>query len=105
MGNAFIAVICCAAGLALQRLKVAAIPVEFTGEGQMLLNSLQVVEVLADDSNFRQTAMEKLAEPLAHALSLPPADFASACLAGRLHPAAAACLDGQQKSASSYGCS
>ena len=48
----------------------------------MLLNSLQVVEVLADDSNFRQTAMERLAGPLAQALSLPPADFASAWLAG-----------------------
>ena len=60
---------CCLAGLALQRPKVAAIPVEFTGEGQMLLNSLQVVEVLADDSNFRQTAMERLAAPLAQALS------------------------------------
>lgn len=70
------------AGLALQRPKVDAVPVEFTGEGQMQLNSLHMAEVLTDDSNFRQRAMDSLAAPMAHALSQPPQDFASAWLAG-----------------------
>ena len=70
------------AGLALQRPKVSAVPVEFTGEGQMQLNSLHMAEVLTDDSNFRQRAMDSLAAPMAHALSQPPQDFASAWLAG-----------------------
>ena len=64
-------------------------PVEFTGEGQMHINALHLAELLADDSNFRQQAMERLACPLAHVLCLPPQDFASAwasgmCLLGRL---------------------
>ncbi len=70
------------AGLALQRPKVSAVPVEFTGEGQMQLNSLHMAEVLTDDSNFRQRAMDSLAAPMAHALSQSPQDFASAWLAG-----------------------
>ncbi|KAL0052476.1 hypothetical protein WJX82_002806 [Trebouxia sp. C0006] len=71
------------AGLALQRPKVSAVPVEFTGEGQMQLNSLHMAEVLTDDSNFRQRAMDSLAAPMAHALSQSPQDFASAWLAGQ----------------------
>ncbi|KAL3161982.1 hypothetical protein ABBQ38_009060 [Trebouxia sp. C0009 RCD-2024] len=71
------------AGLALKRPKVADLPIEFTGEGQMQLNSLHVAEVLSDDSNFRQRAMDKLAGPLAHVLLLTPQDFASAWLAGQ----------------------
>lgn len=70
------------AGLALQRPKVSAVAVEFTGEGQMQLNSLHMAEVLTDDSNFRQRAMDSLAAPMAHALSQSPQDFASAWLAG-----------------------
>lgn len=70
------------AGLALRRPKVADLPVEFTGEGQMHLNSLHVAEVLSDDSNFRKRAMDKLAGPLAHVLLQTPQDFAAAWLAG-----------------------
>ncbi len=70
------------AGLALQRPKVSTVAVEFTGEGQMQLNSLHMAEVLTDDSNFRQRAMDSLAAPMAHALSQSPQDFASAWLAG-----------------------
>ena len=69
-------------GLALKRPRVADLPIEFTGEGQMQLNSLHVAEVLSDDSNFRQRAMDKLAGPLAHVLLLTPQEFASAWLAG-----------------------
>lgn len=53
----------------------------------MQLNSLHVAEVLSDDSNFRQRAMDKLAGPLAHVLLLTPQDFASAWLAGMYAPA------------------
>ena len=79
-------------GLALRRPKAADIPVEFTGEGQMHLNSLHVAEVLSDDSNFRQRAMDMLAAPMAHVLLQSPQDFAAAWLAGRsfLLPCAAA---------------
>lgn len=70
-------------GLALRRPKVADMPVEFTGEGQMHLNSLHVAEVLSDDSNFRQRAMDKLAGPMAHVLLQSPQDFAAAWLAGK----------------------
>ena len=73
---------CLHAGLALQRPRVSTVPVEFTGEGQMHLNSLHMAEVLTDDSNFRQRAMDSLAAPMAFALSQPPQDFASAWLAG-----------------------
>lgn len=48
----------------------------------MHLNALHLAETLADDSNFRQKTMDKLAAPMAHALLLPPQDFASAWLAG-----------------------
>ena len=61
---------------------MAELPVDFTGEGQMHLNSLHVAEVLSDDSNFRKRAMDKLAGPLAHALLQTPQDFAAAWLAG-----------------------
>lgn len=61
---------------------MAELPVEFTGEGQMHLNSLHVAEVLSDDSNFRRRAMDKLAGPLAHVLLQTPQDFAAAWLAG-----------------------
>ena len=64
------------------RPKMADLPVEFTGEGQMHLNSLHVAEVLSDDSNFRKRAMDKLAGPLAHVLLQTPQDFAAAWLAG-----------------------
>ena len=74
------------AGLTLQRPKSADIPVEFTGEGQMHLNSLHVAELLSDDSNFRHTAMKKLAAPMAQVLLLSPADFAAAWLAGTSAP-------------------
>ncbi len=61
---------------------MSTVAVEFTGEGQMQLNSLHMAEVLTDDSNFRQRAMDSLAAPMAHALSQSPQDFASAWLAG-----------------------
>ena len=61
---------------------MADLPIEFTGEGQMHLNSLHVAEVLSDDSNFRKRAMDKLAGPLAHVLLQTPQDFAAAWLAG-----------------------
>lgn len=42
-------------------------------------------QVLADDSNCRERAMEAAAAPAAFALSLPPARFEAAwCAGGRL---------------------
>ena len=48
----------------------------------MAVNALQVLEVLADDSNFRGMAMQLAAAPAAAALTLPPAAFVSAWCAG-----------------------
>ena len=56
--------------------------VQSAGEGQVAVNALQVLEVLADDSNFRGMAMQLAAAPAAAALTLPPAAFASAWCAG-----------------------
>ncbi len=42
----------------------------------------QVLEVLADDSNFRRAAMDGIATPAAAALALPPQAFESAWCAG-----------------------
>lgn len=46
------------------------------------LCGLQVLEVLADDSNFRIMAMELSAAPVAAMLTLPPEAFESAWCAG-----------------------
>ena len=43
---------------------------------------MQVLEVLADDSNFRSMAMELSAAPAAAMLTLPPGAFESAWCAG-----------------------
>ena len=43
---------------------------------------MQVLEVLADDSNFRGMAMELSAAPTAAMLALPPEAFESAWCAG-----------------------
>lgn len=76
---------CASAGLALNRPATSITAVEFTGEGQMHLNALHLAEVFADDSNFRQQAMERLAAPLAQVLCLASQDFASAWLSGEQH--------------------
>ncbi len=49
-----------------------------------LLNkaTVQVLEVLADDSNFRRMAMRCVAGPAAAMLTMPPAEFESAWCAG-----------------------
>lgn len=52
------------------------------GEGQLAVCALQVLEVLADDSNFRRDAMHAIAGPAAIMLTMPPADFESAWCAG-----------------------
>ena len=45
-------------------------------------HGMQVLEVLADDSNFRSMAMELSAAPAAAMLTLPPEAFESAWCAG-----------------------
>ena len=47
-----------------------------------IANAFQVLEVLADDSNFRSMAMELSAAPAAHMLTLPAEAFESAWCAG-----------------------
>lgn len=47
-----------------------------------MLHARQVLEVLADDSNFRGAAMRGIAAPAAAALSLPAEAFESAWCAG-----------------------
>ncbi len=47
-----------------------------------IANALQVLEVLADDSNFRSMAMELSAAPAANMLTLPAEAFESAWCAG-----------------------
>jgi len=51
------------------------------------ISRAQALEVLADDSNFREAAMAAAAAPAAAALSLPPARFESAWCAGARSPA------------------
>ncbi len=59
-------------------------PVRSPGEGQLAVAALQVLEVLADDSNFRRMAMRAVAASAAIMLTTPPADFESAWCAGVL---------------------
>jgi hypothetical protein len=56
--------------------------VQSPGEGQLAVNALQVLEVLADDSNFRRMAMQSIAPAAAAILSAPAPDFASSWCAG-----------------------
>ncbi|EIE21981.1 hypothetical protein COCSUDRAFT_66773 [Coccomyxa subellipsoidea C-169] len=70
------------AGLVMQRPLSRRWPVRSPGEGQLAVNVLQVLEVLADDSNFRRMAMRCVAGPAAAMLTMPPADFESAWCAG-----------------------
>lgn len=56
--------------------------VQSPGEGQLAVNALQVLEVLADDSNFRRMAMQSVAAPAAAMLCLPTENFESAWCAG-----------------------
>lgn len=70
------------AALLLRRFAAAEDHPHTAGEAQMGLNTLRAVEVLSDDSNFRQGVMEALAGPLAAALLLDPPRFRSAWCAG-----------------------
>ena len=45
------------------------------GEGQMAINALRAVEMLADDGQTSELAVKELFKPLASVLSLPPAAF------------------------------
>ena len=58
----------------------------------------QVLEVLADDTNFRAMAMELCAAPAAAMLTQPPGSFESAWCAGEAHaaPLSAQLLSGHQ---------
>jgi hypothetical protein len=66
----------------MQRPMTGRWPVRSPGEGQLAVNALQVLEVLADDSNFRRMAMRAVAGPAAAMLTMPASDFESAWCAG-----------------------
>jgi hypothetical protein len=70
------------AGWVMQRPPTGRWPVQSPGEGQLAVNALQVLEVLADDSNFRRMAMQSVAGPAASMLSLPQPEFEAAWCAG-----------------------
>ncbi|CAL8471502.1 g11044 [Coccomyxa elongata] len=70
------------AGVVMQRPMSTQWPVRSPGEGQLAVAALQVLEVLADDSNFRRMAMRAVAASAAIMLTTPPADFESAWCAG-----------------------
>eukprot|EP00884_Botryococcus_braunii_P008267 jgi/Botrbrau1/17441/Bobra.0054s0030.2 len=69
-------------GTVLSRPLCALVPVASSGEGQMAINALQLIELLADDSNYRRDAMLKLAPNIADVLLLPMANFKSTWCAG-----------------------
>ncbi|KAK9843504.1 hypothetical protein WJX81_006292 [Elliptochloris bilobata] len=70
------------AALAMRRPPMRECRVRSPGEGQLAVNALQTLEVLADDSNFRALAMEVVAEPVAAVLALPHGRFVATWCAG-----------------------